>query len=94
METIDRALIFEINCVFINYSKKVTYCHCHVKKAQTKLKICIGVILGQKNSRMTFISEIDTIFINYSEERYILNCHFSVKHGQRNFKLNTIINFG
>ena len=94
MENIDKASIFEIDGVFINYSKKVTYCHFHVKKAQTKLKICIGVILGRENSHMTFISGIDTIFINYSEERYILNCHFSVKHGQRNFKLNTIINFG
>ena len=66
MENIDRASIFEIDCVFINYSKKVTYCHFHVKKAQTKLKISIGVILGLENTHMTFISEIDTIIINYS----------------------------
>ena len=94
MENIDSASIFEIDCVLINYSKKVTCCHFHVKEAQTKLKICIGDILGPENSHMTFISEIDTIFLNYSKESYILNCHFSVKHGQRNFKLNIIINFG
>ena len=60
------AFIFEIDDIFINYSKEVTCCHFGVKQALIMVEICKTTTSGLENSNMASISKIDHTFINYS----------------------------
>ena len=64
-ENSNTAFIFVIDNVFINYSKKMTYCHFGVKRGQEMIKIGRMADVSSESSAMTLIFEIDMFFINY-----------------------------
>ena len=56
------AFIFEIDDIFINYSKEVT-CHFCVNQARVMVEICKTTNSGLENSNMASISKIGHIHI-------------------------------